>query len=77
MNRETLAAINAAGEALRNLDMGAVRLRYRPADHLITRDTYQFTIDAGDRQALSVVGCGDTPEAALFEAMAQILREAA
>lgn len=63
-----VAALHVAGAALRSLNMGAVRLRYRPADHLITRDTFSLWLE--DDPGLNV-GCGDTPEAALFDALAK------
>jgi hypothetical protein len=75
MTRNQIAAINAAGEALRALDLGAVRLRYRPADDMITRDTFAVWIEPDN--TAQIVGTGDTPEAALFDAMGQMEREAA
>ena len=61
-----IAALNAAGETLKGLGIGTVRLRYRPADDLITRDTFSLWIEDG---AGLNIGCGDTPEAALFDAL--------
>ena len=70
LTRSNLDALNAAGEALRSLGMGAIRLRYRPADHLIPRDGFNLTLDAGEISR-EIVGTGPTPEAALFDALAK------
>lgn len=75
MTRSQIAALNAAGEALRSLNLGPVRLRYRPADDLITRDTFAIWLEPDD--TMQTIGAGDTPEAALFDAMGQLEREAA
>lgn len=72
MTNQQIAALNAAGESLRALGLGAVRLRYRAADGFIPRDTFALWIDEG-----SIIGTGDTPEAAYHDAMSQLEREAA
>lgn len=64
--------LNKAGEALKALGLGAVRLRYRPADDLITTDSFTLWIDDGD-----VVGTGPTADAALHDALGKLTRKAA
>lgn len=62
--------INKAGKILKALDIGAVRIRYRPADELITADSFTLWIDATDDRP-DIVGTGPTAEAALYDALAQ------
>lgn len=74
VNRAQLAALNAAGRALKALDLGAVRLRYRPQQPYLA-EGYSIWLAPGDGP--DIVGTGDTPEAALNDALGQRAREAA
>lgn len=76
MNRQQLDALNSAGAALKALDLGPVRLRYREADDLIPRETFALWIEATDNSG-AIIGTGDTPEAALNDALGQMARKAA
>lgn len=69
-------SLNAAGEALKALGFGAVRLRWRPADDLVERDCFTIWIEAGDNHG-EAIGVGDTPSAALDAALGLRLRKAA
>lgn len=63
-------ALNAAGEALKALGLGAVRLRYRPADELIRYDRYTLWVEP--EAGPDIVGEGDTPADALAHALDQM-----
>lgn len=62
--------LNEAGEALKALGLGAVRLRYAPADTLVPRDRFTVWLDANASEP-DEIGCGGTPEEALADALAK------
>lgn len=69
-----MTPLNTAGSLLRDLALSMgdipVRLRYRPADNLVTRETYALWIEPEDGP--TVVGTGDTADEALADAMKQM-----
>lgn len=66
MNAKRQAALNAAGEALKDLGMGRVRLGYHPASELITHDAYTVWLE--DEAGLCI-GEGRTVTDALEHAL--------
>jgi hypothetical protein len=74
MSPKQIAALNAAGRALKALDLGPVRLRYRPAQPYLPE---AFTVWLEPGKQADIIGVGPTPEVALFDAMAKLEREAA
>lgn len=68
MNRQQIDALNAAGEALKGLGMGTVRLRYRAGDDLIPSDRFSFWIEDDGAEA---IGVGFSPADALENAKAE------
>lgn len=72
MNRKQIDALNAAGDALKALGLGKVRLSYHPPEALIPRDTWTLWID--DEPGLCI-GNGDTPAAALERALQLAARD--
>lgn len=71
MNARQIAALNAAGEALKGLGLGSVKLSWLPADSLVPRDEYAVSLEAPDVPGLCI-GVGETPALALDKALAQV-----
>lgn len=71
MNAKQVAALNAAGEALKALGLGKVRLGWLPADTLVPRDEFAVSLEAPDVPGLCI-GVGATPAAALESALNQV-----
>lgn len=72
MNRKQIEALNAAGDALKGLGLGKVRLSYHPPETLIPRDTWSLWIE--DQPGLCI-GTGDTPAIALERALQLAARD--
>jgi hypothetical protein len=68
MNRNQIAALNAAGEALKGLGLGRVSLAYNPPCPLVDHETYTVFVGAA---AGICVGEGRT----VAEAMENVLRQ--
>lgn len=66
MNATKIAALEAAGEALRSLGMGRVRLGYLPADNLVSHDSFTVWLEDG---AGLCIGEGTTVADALEHAL--------
>lgn len=66
MNAQQIAALNAAGETLKGLNMGRVRLGYHPADDLVGHDAFTIWLLEGDGLC---IGEGVTVAAALEHAL--------
>lgn len=76
MNRAQTDALNAAGEALKGLGLGRVKLAWLPADTLVPRDEYAVSLEAPDVPGLCI-GVGITPAAALESALNQVAAKTA
>lgn len=71
MNAKQIAALNAAGDALKDLGLGRVKLAWLPADSLVPRDEYAVSLEAPDIPGLCI-GVGTTPAIALESALNQV-----
>lgn len=69
MNAQQIAALNAAGEALKDLGLGRVRLSYLPACAFVPCETYVVFLE--DRFPGLIVGTGDSAAEALDKALAE------
>jgi hypothetical protein len=66
MNAQQIAALNAAGEALKALGLGRVRLGYLPAGELVRHDAFTLWLEDG---AGLCIGEGRTAAEALEHAL--------
>lgn len=72
MNRNQRAALDAAGNALKALGLGKVRLGYYPPCDAIPRDTFTVWLEAAPGLC---IGEGSTPAEALDRALVLAARD--
>lgn len=73
MTPKQIAALNAAGEALKDLGLGKVRLSWLPADSFVPHDSFVVSLEAPDMPGLCMAE-GATPAEALDGALALAAR---